>query len=61
MHSLVCQIGRVGKWNGLCSFSVVFLLVHNKVLGTSNDTSILDTLNRFTNSDTCENWVGAEA
>jgi hypothetical protein len=39
----------------------VLLLIHDVVLGASNDTSILNTLDGLTHCDSGQNWVGAEA
>jgi len=39
----------------------MLLLVHNEVLGTRNDTRVLDTLNGLCNGDTSEDWIRTEA
>ena len=48
-------------WNNATSLTKVLLLVQNIVLGTSNHTRILDTLDTFGDSNTREYWIRTKA
>lgn len=65
VQSLVVNIGADGideaKVLKVAGLAEVLLLVQNKVLGASNDTSILNTTDGFSNCNTSENRVWAEA
>jgi hypothetical protein len=63
MHRLVIYIGRVGEFVRafIVGFSVMFLLVHDEVLSTSNYTCVLNSLDGFRNGHTGKNWVRTEA
>jgi len=60
MHSFIIKVRRVGKFSR-AGLAEVLLLVHDKVLGTSNDPSVLDTFNGLCNSHTRQNRIRAEA
>jgi len=67
VHGLIVHIGRVGFRNVesipscIGDKTEVLLLVANVVLGTSHDTSILDTLDALCKHDTGEDGVWTEA
>lgn len=63
MHRLIIQIGRVCKFIRALTprFSVMLLLIHDEVLGASNDTSILNSLDGLGDTNTGQNWVRTEA
>jgi len=61
VQSDVVDVGRDSIRDVRTSLSEVFLLVENVVLGASNDTSILDTLDGLGVQDTREDGVRAEA
>jgi len=53
MQSLVVNIGRD-------EITIVLLFVHDVVLCTSNNASILDALDCLCHGDTGQNWIGTE-
>jgi hypothetical protein len=61
MHSNVVQAGTVCKFNVSSGLAVVLLLVHDVVLSTSNNTSVLNALDSLCNGNSSQNWVGTEA
>jgi hypothetical protein len=62
MHSLVIQVGGVCKFIlGRRRRTYVLLLIHDKVLGTSNYTSVLDTLDGLSHGHSSQDWVRTEA
>jgi len=63
MHRLIGDVSGVGEVVGAfgSGLSEVLLLVHDEVLGTSNNTRVLNTLDSFCNCYTSEYWIRAEA
>lgn len=67
MHGLVIDVGAVCGGDGVTPGSSLglltemLLLVTDKVLRTSDDTSILNTLDGFSKELTSDVWVGSEA
>jgi len=61
MHGLIIQVRTVPELYSIRRLSVMFLLVHDVMLRTSNNTSILNTLNSLGNCNASQDWVGAEA
>ena len=65
MQSLVVDVGADGINEALvlevAGLAEVLLLVENKVLAASNDTSVLDSANCLGSSMASQVWVGGEA